>query len=108
MNSKIVILFCLVLSLFIYNLLVTIMFFWNMEMDQFQPYCHECTELCGVWKCVNVTLGESTIKKMEMEDIYSYIVATATVNLSFGLLVMVLLVWEVWRVEEDMVGKDRI
>ena len=77
---------------FIYNLLLTILFFMNMENGQDQPYCKSCSELCGVWKCMTVAVGES-MKNMEMEDIYPFIVATVSVNIVLGVLAMCLLVW---------------
>ena len=81
---------------FIYNLLVTILFFLDVRVEkvdgQNHHHCETCLELCGVWKCITVSVGEST-KKMEMEDVFPFIVATAIVNLVLGVLAMSLLAW---------------
>ena len=45
---------------------------------------------------MTVAVGES-MKKMEMEDIYPFIVATVSVNIVLGVLAMCLLVWGICK-----------
>ena len=49
---------------------------------------------------MTVAVGES-MKKMEMEDIYPFIVATVSVNLVLGVLAMCLLVWGICMDREE-------
>ena len=55
---------------------------------------------------MTVAVGES-MKNMEMEDIYPFIVATVSVNLVLGVLAMCLLVWGIFMDSEEG-GKIRV
>ena len=94
---------------FNYNLLVTILFFLDVRVEkvdgQNHHHCETCFELCGVWKCITVSVGEST-KKMEMKDVFPFIVATAIVNLVLGMLTMCLLGWALCK-EKKGKGNNR-
>ena len=98
--------FILVLICFVFNLLITSLFFLNMNqnMERGQgPYCETCTELCGVWKCFTVTTGKA-IKKMEMEKVFPFIVATSTVNLVLGMAAIFLMICGFCQKREEKTG----
>ena len=106
MTSLILISIC-----FIFNLMVTSLFVMNVKqnMDKAQgPYCTTCTELCGVWKCLTVTTGEA-MKKMEVEALFPFIVATSIVNLVLGVVVMCLMIFGLCQdKKERMNTRDQV
>ena len=102
MRSKCLLKMSLLISFlcFIYNLFINLLYFLSIAKNHHQQYCQSCTEICGVWKCIHVALGEST-KRIEISDVQPFIVASAGVNIIMGLLAMAFLLFGMMNKEAE-------
>merc|ERR1711872_628198 len=80
----------LVFFQFVYNLFVSTLFFLKTARESYQPYCQTCTEICGVWRCIDIGLGDS-MDKLSFEDIYPLIIVSVIVNVGLGLGAIILI-----------------